>query len=81
MKLIDLTGKRFGHLLVVGHHPRKTPGCRNIHWLCRCDCGRFLIVRGDNLKDGRTVQCSECRGHGGGKQSIFVERVMNDGVV
>lgn len=74
-KRVELTGLRFEHLTVVEHSPRKTDGCRNSHWLCRCDCGRLLIVRHDNLKAGRTTQCSECRGQGG-RKSVFVKDVI-----
>ena len=78
---IDLTGMRFEHLTVLEYSPRKTSGCKNTQWLCQCDCGRQLIVRGDNLLDGRTIRCSECRGHTGGKRSVFAEGVVDNGVV
>jgi predicted SprT family Zn-dependent metalloprotease len=71
----NLTGQQFDHLTVIGFHPRKTDGCRNSQWLCRCDCGNLLIVRCDNLMKGRTTQCSECRGTGG-RKSVFVKDVI-----
>ncbi len=73
--LIDLTGQRFGHLKVIEYSKRKTKGCQNTQWLCQCDCGNFLIVRSDNLRKGRTTQCSECR-KSGGMRSVFVKDVM-----
>lgn len=79
-RLIDLTGQRFGSLKVIKWHPRKTKGCHNSQWLCRCDCGNFLIVRSDNLRSGRSNRCSKCRGTGG-VRSVFVKEVMEDGVV
>lgn len=78
--LIDLTGKRFESLTVIEYSSRKTKGCHNTHWLCRCDCGNYLIVRSDNLRKGRTTQCSECRGTGG-RESVFVKDVIEHGIV
>lgn len=52
---IDLTGKRFGRLVVIEQddfvkydRPR---------WLCRCDCGNEIVVRGNSLRQGDTVSC------------------------
>lgn len=54
-KLIDLTGKKFGHLIVVKvDHKDKN---RNYYWLCQCDCGKQTIVLGNNLKRGNTTSC------------------------
>jgi len=39
---IDLTGKRFGRLTVVGIYDRTPNGC--IRWRCRCDCGNEIPV-------------------------------------
>lgn len=67
-KKIELTGQRFGSLIVIACMPwvegKKT------RWVCRCDCGRKLIVRSDNLRKGRTKQCSVC--HGAGCLSNFI---------
>lgn len=53
---IDLTGKLFGRLSVI----KKIDGCKQsrICWLCRCDCGKEVIVLGYNLKNGHTKSCS-----------------------
>jgi hypothetical protein len=40
---VDITGRRFDRLLVVGRYP-KTDG-RNQFWLVRCDCGRERPMR------------------------------------
>lgn len=55
---IDLTGKRFGKLTVVGlavDVPYKKK-----KWLCKCDCGNEAIVAGSNLQSGHTKNCIEC---------------------
>lgn len=49
---IDLVGKRFGRLLVVG---LESTHKRQLMWGCRCDCGTAKIVRGAHLRDGKIV--------------------------
>lgn len=52
-KIRDLTGKRFGKLVVTGldHSDRRS------HWKCRCDCGNEKIALSHYLKNGRTNNC------------------------
>lgn len=48
----DLTGRRFGRLLVVYQATKAEAGfpkSRNAHWICRCDCGNRSIVCSTNL--------------------------------
>lgn len=52
---IDLTGQRFGRLLVVGYS--HTNASKKAVWLCRCDCGNEKLVAGCHLKSGHTVSC------------------------
>ena len=55
MKLIDLTGQRFGRLTVI-----ERDGWSNAWqtiWLCRCDCGNITRVERGNLVRGRTRSC------------------------
>lgn len=50
-RIPDLTGKRFGRLVVkafVYSNPKS-------HWLCQCDCGGEKIIRIDSLK-----RCGSC---------------------
>lgn len=54
MKLIDLTGRRFGRLVVVNKQGHKG---RCVAWLCKCDCGAEVIVRGHSLHKGKTQSC------------------------
>ena len=68
-KLIVLTGQRFGCLTVIKRSKRKTK-CRSAPWLCECDCGKRTIARSDNLRNGRTTRCSNCRNKAG-RQSVF----------
>lgn len=53
--LIDLTGQRFGRLLVIGR-AENTQG-RKTKWICQCDCGKRAAVETANLKSGRQKSC------------------------
>lgn len=58
--MIDLTGKRFGKLLVLsfaGKNPR-----RQSLWTVRCDCGNDRTVLGYNLRSEHTRSCGCLRG-------------------
>jgi hypothetical protein len=49
-KWIDLTGKRFGRLLVIAYAQRE-------RWSCICDCDARVVVHGGSLRSGRTKGC------------------------
>jgi len=53
--LLDITGRRFGRLIVLCLSHRDTHG--NAYWRCRCDCGTERKVFGENLKKGATRSC------------------------
>ena len=59
MKAIDLTNQRFGQLVVLKKATNIiTPNGRShTAWECLCDCGNTCIVRGDLLRNGKTVSC------------------------
>jgi hypothetical protein len=44
----DLSGQRFGKLVVVGLHPERTKN-GGTQWICRCDCGNEKTVRICNI--------------------------------
>lgn len=50
-RLIDLTGRRYGALVVLGRAPTPPGASTEAHWLCRCDCGREVVRRSANLRD------------------------------
>lgn len=58
-KLIDLTGQRFGRLVVVRKSDNviKRKNGTRVLWECLCDCGNTTIVCGDALKSGNTKSC------------------------
>jgi hypothetical protein len=53
--LVDLLGRRFGRLLVVGRAPNAVS--RKARWRVRCACGQERIVKGAHLRSGRTRSC------------------------
>lgn len=55
-RLIDLTGIRFGRLIVLekDNTERKTS---NAFWKCKCDCGNEVIVRSTSLRNGISKSC------------------------
>lgn len=55
MKRIDISGLRYGRLLVIGYHsPGENGGSR---WLCRCDCGVEVTALGSSLRRGSIRSC------------------------
>lgn len=65
----DITGKKYGRLLVRGpvERVRYIKG-GDLLWSCLCDCGEQTIASGGNLRSGHTTSCgcylSERRGTG-----------------
>lgn len=53
---IDLNGKVFHRLTVIGYHGRH-PKNRDSLWLCQCECGTQKIIPGAYLKTGDTKSC------------------------
>lgn len=78
MRLIDLTGQRFGRLVVTGraeNHRKRT------HWNCICDCGNVVSIDGARLRGDVTHSCGcikkETIGalnktHGGSNSRLYV---------
>jgi len=58
-KRIDMTGQRFGRLVVVkfSYTAKYAGKGRAAHWQCVCDCGRKTIVARNNLLNGSVVSC------------------------
>lgn len=57
-RLIDLTGKRFGHLTVIERASNTNcNGHITTRWVCRCDCGTEKVISGKHLKSGAVISC------------------------
>jgi hypothetical protein len=52
-KSLDISGQKFGRLLVLERIPIKKTNT----WKCKCDCGNEKIVRGYSLIKGSTKSC------------------------
>lgn len=58
----DLTGQRFGRLVVISYNEemseqKSEQKSGRIYWNCKCDCGNEVIIRSDGLKGGRQISC------------------------
>ena len=79
-RAVDLTGKRFGRLVVV---ERDFSYKKAAYWRCRCDCGNETTVQSVHLRSGATQSCgclhmenafkSNWSSHGGYKTRLYAE--------
>lgn len=51
----DITGQRFGKLVAISYE--KSDGNGNDLWRCLCDCGKYTVVAGKDLRNGNTQYC------------------------
>lgn len=58
-KLKDLTGQRFGRLVVTkfAGYKKTNNGRNKAIWTCNCDCGNEKDILGNDLTSGRTTSC------------------------
>lgn len=69
MALKDMTGAKIGRLTVI-RRGENLPGTHRARWICQCDCGKQVLMRGDVLRQGaQSCGCQnaalvhgECRG-------------------
>lgn len=54
VKANDLTGNRYGRLLVIERAPNRG---RYVSWHCQCDCGNDVIGYASNLASGAAQSC------------------------
>ncbi len=57
---IDITGKVFGNLTVVGKSELHST-TKNLKWILSCACGGSGLASYSDLKRGRTNFCTSCR--------------------
>lgn len=74
MQMIDLSGKKFGRLLVLEKSESKvTPnGTARTMWKCKCDCGNIVFRSQQNLRDAKHPSC------GCWKSELTSERKLED---
>ena len=75
-KTIDLTGQRFGRLLVAGMGERSANG--RILWVCLCDCGNQKTITPAGLRHGGTRSCGCLRAEA---SSARTKGVLVDGAL
>lgn len=68
-KVKDLTGMRFGRLVVLSYHDSQNNSAR---WLCQCDCGNQCIASSNNLKHSGTTSCGCAKKE---QEKILLEKV------
>lgn len=52
-RFVDLTGQRFGKLLVL----HRDSDIKPVKWICQCDCGNMSSVQSNNLRSGKSQSC------------------------
>jgi hypothetical protein len=58
-KVMDLSGRRFGRLVVIGMVEAGNDAARTRRWLCLCECGNHAVKSFDSLM--RATGNSGCR--------------------
>jgi len=76
--LIDLTGKRFGRLVVLSQAGKDRSG--NIKWLAQCDCGRTATLIGGNLRKGLSASCGCLRKEASAERMREVGSIITHGL-
>ena len=54
-KVLNLTGQRFGRLVVIKRATNSKSG--KARWVCECDCGNDIVILSTNLVRGLTHSC------------------------
>lgn len=54
-ELLDLSGQVYGRLTVISRADKDKAG--RLRWLCRCICGREIVVQQGHLRSGHTKSC------------------------
>lgn len=64
---VDITGKKFGRLLVLSY-------AGNSSYLCKCDCGKEVIIKTSHLKNGNTNSCGCIKSKGEMKIQQYLQQ-------
>lgn len=54
---MNIIGQKFGKLLVLEKTNEKAKNNGEYKYKCICDCGKKILVRGSNLKQGNSKSC------------------------
>lgn len=69
-KAKDITGKRFGNLVVLKKIGRKHHAN---YWQCKCDCGKYIECNQYNLERGTSTSCGCLKSYYAKKTEIVME--------
>lgn len=70
--LIDETGNSYSDLTVITRGPNQpTKTGPYATWVCRCSCGREIVVAGISLRGGRKKHCG-CKSRNGPRQRSYL---------
>lgn len=70
----NLIGKKFGKL-----SPIYRAFDSRVAWVCKCDCGCYIKVRGDHLRENnRNNTCKNCLGYNENKPEYIVYKYIQD---
>lgn len=72
-KLKDLTGQKFGYLLVLERVKNRN---NRVWWKCLCDCGNLKEVASSRLVNGNTISCG-CQQFVNFKKSRITHNLSN----
>lgn len=64
---LNLVGQRFGRLVVIEETGKDNQG--NLMYLCKCDCGNEIAVRGYSLRNGDCKSCGCLRKEASSKRN------------
>lgn len=73
-KFFDLTGQRFGRLVVIERAENRIYQCGGTcgQWKCQCDCGEIVIKTSQGLRSGKSKSCGCLRLENGNKPFLFM---------
>jgi hypothetical protein len=57
MPIKNISGLKFGRLLVLSRCEDESCMGKGSYWLCKCDCGNEKIIRGASITYGMTKSC------------------------
>lgn len=60
LKKFNLTGQKFGEWTILSKHVLINNGKTSGAWLCRCSCGKEIVVRQNSLLKGKSSKCKQC---------------------
>ena len=74
----DHTGKRYGKLVALEPVENRQGG--GVMWRCKCDCGNEVLVRGNNLANGKRRCCGKCLPREKSRAMRYIRQLVQEGV-